>query len=575
MSVARPSLWRKRLSFGVVVFLLAFVLWGYVVGPMGNTLRESLRDGPGGRFGDWASFFGIQQNEQIVAMGGSLLVSLLSVITTGLIGVSLAVLFHRWDFPLKKLCSVMVFAPFAIPPLIGSYAFSWLYGIGGVIPSVLERMFHLTPHSVYVSGLSGVFLVHTLTMYPFFYLVAAAALAQTDDSLEEAAQSLGASRWRTWTRVLLPLLTPAMVSGALLTFLSSMASYTAPYVFHFQHVMTVQITDAETGGSFRDLRLVSVISVMLAFISVLFLIAIRLYERRQVYRTPSKGGARMRRRVSGPVARALAAVIALGAILFLILPILMIFVLAFSVNGSWRTGPLPSRYTLRNFAALFHAAGTLAAIQNSLEMSAIAVAGVILLGVTCAYVLKRVPFRGSAAMDVAVMLPWALPGTVVGVNLITAFGRPSLFSLGTLLLTGGYAIVPLAYFVRFTPFVFRSTAASLEQLDPALEDAARILGGTWWHAFTRVVLPLLSRGIAGGALLAFVAGVGEYVATTLLKSPFYPTISVKIDETLHSSAMTDGIGGAAALGSLQVLIVVLVVAAALRMQRGNPTVGSS
>ena len=138
----------------------------------------------------------------------------------------------------------------------------------------------------------------------------------------------------------------------------------------------------------------------------------------------------------------------------------MIFILAFSVNGSWRAAPLPSRYTTENFVSLFTNPRSWEAITNSLEMSAIAVGGATLLGLVSAYAITRMRFRGKAAIDIVMMLPWALPGTVVAINLITAFANPSIFALGTVLV-GTFMIVPLAYFVRFSPLVFRSTAASL------------------------------------------------------------------------------------------------------------------
>jgi len=156
----------------------------------------------------------------------------------------------------------------------------------------------------------------------------------------------------------------------------------------------------------------------------------------------------------------------------------MIFLLAFSVNGSWRTSPLPSQYTIQNFAGLFRDPKNWSAITNSIEMSTIAVGGAILLGVASAYVIGRMNFRGKTLIDIAMMLPWALPGTVVAINLITAFANPSVFALGRVLV-GTYAIVPLAYFVRFSPLVFRSTAASLAQLDGGIEEAALSLGATY------------------------------------------------------------------------------------------------
>jgi iron(III) transport system permease protein len=546
---------RKQLRSSFVIFVLAIALWGYVVGPLVATFEQSIT-GNGGGLTEYTNFFDLRHGAQGESMLGSLIISALSVITSGLTGAFLAVLLKRWDFPLRRACEVLVLVPIALPPLMGVQAFVLLYGIGGTIPQVLSNLFHTSKTAFAVDGISGVLLVHTLTMYPYFYLTVAAALEQSDDSLEEAAYSLGASKFQTWTRVLLPMLTPALVAGALLTFMSSMSSYTAPLLFHVDQVMTQQIVIAKLNG---QLGLASVVSVMLALISVAFLIVLRTYEKSAVYTTLSKGGARKRQRVSSPLWKTALVIVASISSVFLILPIGMIFLLAFSVNGSWRVSPLPSQYTVQNFIGLFTNPSSWAAVVNSLEMSALAVAGAILLGLASAYVIARMRFRGKAVMDIAVMLPWALPGTVVAINLITAFATPSIFSLGRVMV-GTFAIVPLAYFVRFSPLVFRSTSASLSQIDVGIEEAARSLGANWWYAFRQVVLPLLYRGVAGGALLAFVDGVGEFVATILLYTPQYRPLSIAINDELYYA----NYGTAASLGVIQVLLVLAVVIIMLR-----------
>lgn len=536
------TLLRKRIGSTTVILLVALTLWGYVVGPMLATFQQSLTGKGGG-----LSQYGAHGESML----GSLVISVLSVMTSGVTGVFLAVLLRRWEFPLRRVCQVLVLAPIALPPLMGVEAFVLLYGIGGTFPQLLANLFHSRPNTFAVDGIAGVLLVHTLTMYPYFYLTVAAALEQSDDSLEEAAYSLGASTFQTWRRVLLPMLTPAVTAGALLTFMSSMASYTAPLLFHVDKVLTQQIVLAKLNG---ELGLASVVSVTLAVVSVAFLVVLRTYEKRASYATLSKGGARKRQRVTSGIWKAVLVIVASASTIFVMLPIAMIFLLAFSVNGSWRTSPLPSRYTIGNFASLFTNPKSLDAVINSLEMSAIAVGGAILLGVASAYVLARMRFRGKTAMDIAVMLPWALPGTVVAINLITAFANPSVFALGRVLV-GTFAIVPLAYFVRFSPLVFRSTAASLAQVDVGIEEAARSLGATWWYAFWRVVLPLLYRGIAAGALLAFVDGVGEFVATILLYTPQYRPLSIAINDELYYA----NYGTAASYGVIQVLLVLIVV----------------
>ena len=546
---------RKQLGSSFVIFLLAIALWGYVVGPLVATLEQSIT-GNGGGLTEYTNFFDLRHGAQGESMLGSLIISAMSVITSGLTGTFLAVLLKRWDFPLRRVCEVLVLVPIALPPLMGVQAFVLLYGIGGTFPQLLSNLFHTSKTAFAVDGISGVLLVHTLTMYPYFYLTVAAALEQSDDSLEEAAYSLGASKFQTWSWVLLPMLTPALVAGALLTFMSSMSSYTAPLLFHVDQVMTQQIVIAKLNG---QLGLASVVSVMLALISVAFLIVLRTYEKSAGYTTLSKGGARKRRRVSSPLWKTTLVIVASISSVFLILPIAMIFLLAFAVNGSWRASPLPTQYTLQNFIGLFTNPSSWAAVVNSLEMSAIAVAGAILLGLASAYVIARMRFRGKAVMDIAVMLPWALPGTVVAINLITAFASPSIFSLGRVMV-GTFAIVPLAYFVRFSPLVFRSTSASLAQIDVGIEEAARSLGANWWYAFRQVVLPLLYRGLAGGALLAFVNSVGEFVATILLYTPQYRPLSIAINDELYLA----NYGTAASLGVIQVLLVLAVVIIMLR-----------
>ncbi|HEY2381062.1 MAG TPA: iron ABC transporter permease [Terriglobia bacterium] len=541
---------KSQWASAAVLVLLALVLWGYVVGPMVSTFFESI-SGNGGGAAQYARFFDFRNGTEGESMLWSIVISVLSVITSGITGVFLAVLLRRWDFPFRRVCQVLVLVPIALPPLMGVEAFVLLYGIGGTFPQLLASLFHTRQTAFAVDGVTGVLLVHTLTMYPYFYLTAAAALEQSDDSLEEAAYSLGASQFQTWTRVLLPMLTPAMVAGALLTFMSSMSSYTAPLLFHVDKVMTQQIVISKLNG---QMGLASAVSVMLGLISIVFLVGLRKYEQRTAYVTQSKGGAKKQKRVTSPLWKGVIFAAASVSTIFVVLPIAMIFVLAFSVNGSWRRAALPSQYTTQNFASLFRNLQFADAIKNSLEMSALAVAGAILVGLVAAYVITRMRFRGKTVLDIAMMLPWALPGTVVAINLITAFATPSAFAFGRVLV-GTFAIVPLAYFVRFTPLVFRSTTASLSQLDENIEEAARSLGATWWYAFRAVVLPQLYRGIAGGALLAFVNGIGEFVATILLYTPQYRPWSIAINDELYYA----NYGTAASLGVIQVLLVLIVV----------------
>ncbi|HYM90831.1 MAG TPA: ABC transporter permease subunit, partial [bacterium] len=225
----------------LAVAAVALVLWGYVVLPLFATVRESAAGPHGLTLEQYRAFFSIEHPANIEALGTSLWISVLSVLTTGAVGVTLGFLLNRIEFPGRRLIEIVSLVPLALPPLIGVLTFVFLYAESGIVPRGLQALFHLKESPFALRGLWGVIVVHTFTMYPYFYLATATALAALDPSLEEAAGNLGASRLQVWTRVILPLLTPALVAGSLLVFMVSMASYTAPLIFGVDRTMTMQI----------------------------------------------------------------------------------------------------------------------------------------------------------------------------------------------------------------------------------------------------------------------------------------------------------------------------------------------
>jgi len=546
----------------VIVLPLALVLWGYVVRPMVATFLTSVRTDAGFTLKYYQGFLGLRMTTQMEALLTSVGISVLSVITCAVVGVGMAFLLNRFEFPGRRLLESLALVPMALPPLIGVYAFMFLYSSSGIIPRAIKVMFDLPQVPFALKGLAGVLVVHTFTMYPYFYTAAAAALAGFDPSLEEAALNLGAKRWQVWTRVLLPMLTPALVSGSLLTFMVSMASYTAPLIFGVDRIMTMQIAIARTNG---DLALASAESTILSVVSIAFLILMRWYQNRRTYRSLSKGISVHRTEVKSPVGRILAMIGAILGTLILVLPIVTLALISFSKDGTWTVQVLPPKYTLENYVNLFASPRAWRPIRNSLQMSGLATMASILLGVGAAYAMNRLKFVGKSLLDIAVMIPWALPGTVVGINLIAAFNEPTVFSLGKVIV-GTFWILPLAYFVRFSPLVFRSTNATLAQIDPSVEEAALSLGATWWYSFRRVTFPLMFRGVLAGALLAFVQGVGEFVASVLIYTARNQPISVEINNLMYSFKF----GTAAAYGMLQILLILLVLFISNRLnQRQN------
>lgn len=541
----------------LLVLPLVLILWGYVVQPMLATFGESVGVNGWANYGSFLSGDGVARISLMTSLG----ISAASVLLCGTVGVAMAFLLKRFSFPGRRLIEAIILVPAALPPLIGAISFQLLYSETGILPRGLQQLFGTAEPVLPFSGIAGVLVVHTFTMYPFFYLAASAALAGMDPSVEEAAYNLGAGRVRVWRTVLLPMLTPALVSASLLVFMTSLASYTAPLLFGVNQTMTMQIYINRTNG---DLPMASTFASVLGVVSVLFLLGMRWYEGRRSYRSQSKGVAAHRREIINPLGRWMALAASLLATVVLLAPVATIALVAFSADGSWTTEVIPSQYTTANFLTIFTDPKAFQPILNSLQMSLIATVGCVVVGVLIAYAVRRLTFVGRGLLDVAVMLAWALPGTVVAINLISAFSTGNAFSLGQVLI-GTFWIMPLAYFVRFLPLVFRSSSATLAQIDPSLEEAARNLGASWVRAFGTVTLRLMLPGVIAGALLAFVHGVGEFVASVLIYTASTAPISVEINNRMYSFE----IGTAAAYGMLQVVLIFVVMVVSGRLQNGR------
>lgn len=559
----QTSWWSRATRSPYFVYLLIsplfLILFAYVVYPFYSTFLESFAGDD--TLANYRKFFSLESTANLEALWNSVYISIISVICCAVVGVTMAFLLERYEFPGRRLLSVLVLVPMALPPLVGVLSFTFLYGESGIFPRFFQHLFALEEVPFSLKGIWGVVVVHTFTMYTYFYLTASAAIKGLDPSLEEAATSLGAGRIRVWTKVILPMLTPSIVASSLLVFMVSMASYTAPLMFGVERTMTMQIYLSRTNG---NLDMAATQSTILSIVSILFLLIMRWYQNRRNYQNLSKGVSVHRSEVTSKPLKMISIFLSFAGTLILILPILVLILISFSKDGAWTIQILPTDYTLDHYKALFTDERTWRPIWNSIQMGAVATVGNIIFGVAAAYAMVRLSFKGKSLLDTLIMIPWALPGTVVAVNLIAAFSTESPFAFNQVLI-GTFWILPLAYFVRHLPLVFRSTSASLLQLDQSIEEASRSLGANWWYTFRRIVLPLTLSGIIAGTLLALVQSIGEFVASILLYSTTTIPLSVAIFQKLYAFKF----GTACAYGVLQILLILLVLLISEKLSKGS------
>lgn len=544
----------------LLVFITGIVLLYGVIYPNLQVVLGSLD-----RDGQWslANYREVlSQNAVFEAVFNSVGLSIVTVIFCALVGIPLAFLFERYAFPGRKLFATLAALPLVLPPLVGTVAFIFLCGESGIIARVVQAAFRLERPPWSLRGWTALLLFHTYTMYPFFYVLIGAGLRRIDAGLAEAGRSLGGGPRYVLFRVIFPQLTPSLIAAGLLTFMTSMASFSAPLLFGGSiRVLTLEIFTARQRG---DMSVSLTETVILAAISLSALLFFQRYEgTRKFAAAAMKGAGRRLKPITSGRTRAAAIFCAVVFSILLVLPVATLVLVSFAREGQWTTQTLPPSYTLANYTRILTERDASEALINSLSMSAIAALAALVWSFIAATLITtkgRRPWK--RLLSFLILIPWALPGTVVAISVAEAYGKPSPL-LGSFILVGTFWILPFIYFLRFMPLVVRAVQASMEQIDLTLDEAAESLGARWWERFRRVTLPLVWPGAVAGTLLAFVIALGEYVASVLVFVPANRPISIAIASELRDF----NLGTAAAYGVVLIGIISVSIIVAARLER--------
>ncbi len=481
----------------------------------------------------------------------------------------LAWLGDRYEFAAKKTLTGLLLAPMVLPPFVGAIGVKKILGQQGALNALLHDV-GLLGHERTIDWLGqnrfwGVVALNALHLYPILYLNIAAALANVDPAMEEAAENLGCTGWRKFFKVTLPLITPGVFAGGTIVFIWAFTELGVPLIFDYTRVTSVQIFYGikDIGSNPFPYALVA---VMLGATTLLYGLSRLLFGRRagdltMMAKATSQGGPRA---VSRGAGRACAA--AFGAVIFLaMLPHLGVVLTAFSRD--WYGSILPESWTLGNFLAALGHSLTVPSIGNSLKYATVSTLFDALLGIAIAYVVVRTTLPGRHLLDAMAMLPLAVPGIVLafGYLAMTQEGQPLAF------LNPVQNPVPLliiAYAVRRLPYMVRSAAAGYQQTSVTLEEAAQNLGSSPFRALRRVTLPLIAANLLAGGLLTFSFAMLEVSDSLLLaqKQENYP-ITKAIYELFNLLGTGRGVASALGVWAMAFLGVTILGASALLGKR--------
>lgn len=541
----------------VLPWLLLVLLAWLVVEPLLLVGLDAVRVNGRWTMSAVAAFFA-EPNEWRAA-ANSLGLAMASVVGGCALGVALALLTQLVDFPGRRIVAALLTLPAVLPPLVGVVAFLFLYGESGFFARGIMALTGSDTPPWRFQGAPAVLLVHVTTMYVYSYLLVRGALATFDTALLEAATALGASRARAFRTILLPLLRPAIGVGALLTALSSLASFSAPYVFGGGfRVLPTQIVSTRLNG---DVAIAMVETLALVALALLALVLASRLQGPSV-RGAGKGIAPAPSRGMSRVQRVVWSVVGWGCVLWLLLPHLTLLLVSFVPPGAWTDTLLPTAWTARNYLRLIVEPERWRPFGTSLWMASLAAAAAAAIALSVALASRDGRRRLSRWLEQGLALPWAVPGTVYAIALATMFSvrQPA---AGRMVLIGTIWLLPLAYLVRGLPIVGRAMVVAVRSLDPALDEAAASLGAGRWRAFRTITLPLLAPALAGATALAFVTGLGDFMTSVILYT--YDTRPVSLEIL---GAMRQGEFGMAA--TYGVVLTVLSTFAFLLAERGRP-----
>ncbi len=437
----------------------------------------------------------------------SLVVATFTTLLSTLLGFTLAFIFAKYKFPGSELLRVVSLIPLLSTPFVGAIGLKKMIVADGVLNVLFHDILHLLPFKIEVTGLPAVIMVQTLLFYPIVMLNAYTALISVDPTLEEQAINMGASGFKLFRTITLPLATPGVEAGALLVFILSLEDLGTPIVFKgttAEKVLTFQIFNRIFTPAGLISQEATTLAMILLVISGLVFVGVRRYVSLRKYAMLGKGGAwRPRRRRLSPLTTILVYAFILGVLFFATLPHIGVTLLAFAKQ--WGPTLLPSSFTLDNFRAVLSDEEASRCIMNSLVYSSIATLLMVVLGVSAAYLVSRKKsLPGIEALDLLVTIPIAVPGIAVATGLfLTYLGTPLSPTIS------GAPLLIAAYTVRKIPFTVRSVYSGLEQTDKALDEVAWTVGASRTRTFFSIVMPMILLNVLAGGMLSFIYSMSE------------------------------------------------------------------
>jgi iron(III) transport system permease protein len=555
---------------GVIVIVTAFVFF-----PIAKMLTAAFITEDGGySAGVFASKFfddrlwglGCLWGGRCGVAWNSLFLAVLVGLITTVLGLIFALVVTRSGFRFKRGLRALTVLPIITPPFVIGLALILLFGLSGSVTVFFADVFGVQP-TRWLYGLPGILIAQTLAFTPIAFLVLIGVVEGVSPSMEEAAQTLRASKWQVFKTVSLPLMRPGLANAFLLGFIESMADFGNPLVLGGNYdVLSTEIFFAIVGAQY-DQGKAAVLAMVLLFFTLGAFYAQRFWLGKKSYTTVSGKGdsgvhPHMPRALSLPV-------LAIAMIWAGFTAVVYAMIFYGSVVELWGVN---NNLTLKHYVTAFSfrfedsgirwSGAAWDSFWTTLKIAGIAAPLTAIVGLIIAYLLTRQSFAGKNAFEFGTMLSFAIPGTVIGVSYILAFNVPPVE------ITGTGIILVVSFIFRNMPVGVRAGIASMSQLDKSLDESSLTLGANSWQTFRRIILPLLRPAILAALVYSFVRAMTAISAVIFLVSAEYDMATSYIIGRVENNDY-----GLAIAYSTTLIFVMLMVVAIMQFIVGRTEIG--
>lgn len=491
--------------------------------------------------------------DNISAMTNTVIIGLAVTVFGTIVGLFYAWLLGRSDIPCKGLMRALFMIPYMFPPFFGAMAWDMLLsGRGGYINTWLMNTFGFQNAVFNINSLGGIIFVEVSYYFPFVFMQVVSALERMDPTLEESARIAGASQGTVIRKITIPLVTPAISAGALLILISSLAHFGVPAILGFSKQIytlptVIYALIDRAGGSFEGIRQGAALSILLVFVVTMALILQKVVLSSGSYDIIKGKSMRPTLIKLRGAKYPLLILSILTLVIIVLVPLLMIFLEG--LVKAYGLPLIPENFTLDNFKNIASSKATMDAIKNSLGLSISAGILCMFLGVMIAYVVIKIKPKGKEILEMLSVLPYSIPGTVLAIGVILAWSGP-IFDIS---LYNTIWIILVAYLARYLSFSMKSASASLQQVHPSLEEAARACGASHTESLKDITLPLIRPAMVAGFFLIFLPSMRELTTSILLYGPYTRTLGVQIFALRDSGQIPQ----ASALAGIAILIIII------------------